>query len=131
MEKKVLHLPEMWNSEVYGFNHAIVVESRKMLYISGQNGMDKDGNIVGKDFESQCRKTFENLKIILHGAGADFRNIVKMTGYLTDLKGNLMAFGKISSEYFKGDLSTQTLVEVTSLALPDLNVEIDAIAVLE
>ncbi len=100
-----------------------------MLFIAGQNGLDKDARIVGKDFESQCRQSFENIGAILSSAGADFHNVVKVTGYLTDMK-NLEAFVKISSNYFKDDLPTQTLLEVKSLALPDLNVEVEAIAVL-
>ena len=114
----------------YGFAHGILVqEGKKMLFLSGQNGIDKEGKVVGKDFESQCTKAYENIGSIISAAGGNFANIVRVTAYVTDIK-NSEAFVRISSKFFKGDLCSQTLVEISALAFPDLNVELEAIAII-
>ena len=107
----------------------LVEEGRKTLFIAGQTGMDKSAQIVGKDFDSQCRQAFENTAMILKSANAEFHNIVKVTAFFTDIS-NLMTFGKLATDYFKGEFPAQSVFEVRSLALPGLQIEIEAIAVL-
>jgi len=120
----------VWDPKAYGFAHGILVqEGNKMLFLSGQNGIDKEGKVVSKDFESQCTKAYENIASIVAAAGGSLANVVRVTAYVTDIK-NADAFVRVSSNFFKGDLCSQTLVEVRALAFPDLNVELEAIAIM-
>ena len=42
--------------------YSYVVQQGNMLYVSGIPGMDYDkGELAGNDFESQARKSFENI----------------------------------------------------------------------
>lgn len=118
-----------WDSRIYGFAQATIIETTRTLYISGQNGISKDGKIVGKDFESQCTQSFENMSTILAKARTNFSNVVKVTAYFTNIS-SAPAYSTIASSYFKDHLPTQTLLEVRALALPDLVFEIEAIAAL-
>jgi enamine deaminase RidA (YjgF/YER057c/UK114 family) len=130
MNRKTIAPSEMWDPKKYGFAHAILVEEgKKLLFLAGQNGIDKEGNIVGKDFELQCRKSYENVETIVRSAGGTKKNIVRVTAYVTDMK-NADAFVKITTEFFGGEFTSQTLLQVGALAFPDLNVELEAIAVL-
>ena len=130
MRKQVISPPKIWNPTVFGFVHGFVVEEgKKLIFISGQNGIDVKGRVVSGGFDAQCSKTFENLGIILAAAGASPTNIVKLTAYVTDMK-NAAAFVRISKKFFKGENCPQTLVEVSALALPDLIVEVEATAIL-
>jgi 2-iminobutanoate/2-iminopropanoate deaminase len=120
----------VWDPKKYGFVHGISVEEgKKLIFVSGQNGIDTNGQVVSGDFEAQCSKSFENVSAILANAGCTPLNIVKLTAYVTDIT-NADAFVRISSEFFKGEFCTQTLVEVSALAFPELKVEIEAIAII-
>src|SRR5487761_1135363 len=102
MNRENLAPDGLWDSKPFGFTQAVVAEGSRMLFIAGQVGMNKVAEIVGKDFEVQCRQAFENIATILRHSDAGFHNIVKVTAFVTDIS-NLMTFGKIAGEYFKGE----------------------------
>ncbi len=85
--------------------------------------------IVGaNDFDAQLAQTMANIDRVLAAGGSDRSRIVKVTIYLTDMAN----FGKIVDarhRYFSAPYPADTIVEVRSLALPELMVEIDVIAV--
>ena len=129
MRKEILAPGKVWDSKPLGFAHGISVEEgKKLVFVSGQNGIDLQGKVVSDDFSAQCKKAYENLGEILTTAGGRPSNVVRLTAYVTDIK-DMDAFVKISSEFFKGDLCSQTLVEVSALAFPELKVELEATAV--
>ena len=129
MERKNVAPSSLWKSEVFGFSHGILSEGKKVLFISGEAGINKDVKVV-EGFEAQCRLTFDSIDAVLKEVGASFHNVVKITGYLTDLQNNLTTFGSIAGQYFKGEHPAQTLIEVKGLALPGMQVEVEAVAVL-
>jgi enamine deaminase RidA (YjgF/YER057c/UK114 family) len=129
MERKTISPSSLWKTEPFGFSHGVISEGKRVLFISGEAGIDKDVKVV-EGFESQCKLAFESIEAVLKEAGASFHNVVKITGYLTDLQKNLATFGSIAAQYYKGDFPAQTLIEVKGLALPGMQVEIEAIAVL-
>jgi 2-iminobutanoate/2-iminopropanoate deaminase len=56
-------------------------------------------------------------------------NLVKMTIYLVDIKNNTEVW-RARREFFSGDFPASTLVEVRSLAKPEVLVEIETVAYL-
>src|SRR5436190_12443567 len=44
------------------------------------------GTIVSYDIEKQCRAVFENVRLVLEDAGADWNDIVDVTVFLTNMK---------------------------------------------
>jgi reactive intermediate/imine deaminase len=98
------------------------------LFLSGQASIGADGSIVGiGDFDAQLAQTFANIGTVLAAAGSDLSRVVKVTIYLTDMAN----FPKIVAgrqRYFTPPYPADTTVEVKSLALPELMVEIDVIA---
>lgn len=66
---------------------------------------------------------------MLEQAGAGFDAVVKLGVYLTDI-GRLRDFGRIRDEFVvTSEPPASTAVEVSSLALPGMMIEVDAIAV--
>jgi enamine deaminase RidA (YjgF/YER057c/UK114 family) len=83
---------------------------------------------VAGGFEAQTIKTFENIKLVLEAAGASLKDVVKITVYVTDMD-NIIKFREIRARYFSPPMPASTGVEVSRLILPELLVEIEAIAV--
>ena len=99
-----------------------------MLFLSGQAAIDGVGNIVGKDdFDAQLEQTFTNIDQVLAAGNSDRSKIVKVTIYLTDMS-NFPKIVEARRKYFTAPYPADTIVEVRSLALPELLVEIDVIA---
>ena len=102
-----------------------------LIFVSGQTAIDLDGTIVGVgNFDAQAEQTFKNLAEVLEAGGSSLAKIVKVTIFLKDM-GN---FGKIvglREKFFTPPYPADTIVEITSLALPELEIEIEAIAMVE
>jgi len=116
-------------SKPNGYTHAVEAGGGRTLYVSGQVSLDASGKVVGAgDFEAQTRQVFENVKAALAAAGASLAQVVKITVFVTDLSG-VAAFRKLRNEYFPKDPPASSLVKVAGLVLPELLIEIEAIAV--
>ncbi|MEM7666909.1 MAG: RidA family protein [Pseudomonadota bacterium] len=99
-----------------------------LVFLSGQAAIAEDGSIVGhNDFDLQLGQTFANIERVLQAAGSDLSKIVKVTIYLTDMA-NFPKIVEARKRHFTAPYPADTTVEVTSLALPELMVEIDVIA---
>lgn len=100
------------------------------VFTSGQIPLDPaTGELVGGDFEASARRVFENLKAVLHSAGADFGDVVKATVYLTDLS-DFPKLNTVYAEYFGDHKPARSTVGVAALP-KGAPVEIDLIAELE
>ncbi len=87
-----------------------------------------DGSIVGAgDFDAQLAQTFANIEKVLAAGGSDLSKVVKVTIYLTDM-GNFPKIVEARKRWFTPPYPADTTLEVRSLALPELMVEIDVIA---
>ena len=99
-----------------------------LVIVSGQTAMDEHGQLVGVgDFDAQAEQTFRNLSRVLEAGGSSLSRVVKVTIFLTDMSN----FGKIvelRGRWFTAPYPADTIVEVSSLALPELELEIEAIA---
>ena len=113
-----------------GYSHVAEVSGGRTIYIAGQVAFDKSGSVVGKrDFAAQATQVFENLKLALAAVGATFDNVVKVNTYVTDMS-QIQTLREIRAKYYGKNAPASTLVEIGSLANPDLMIEIEAIAVI-
>jgi reactive intermediate/imine deaminase len=110
------------------YSNAVRVSAGPLLFISGQVAIDKVGKVVGKgDLRAQAEQVLENIRLILKANRADMRDVVQVIVYVTDIR----AFHDISDirlRYFPQNGPSSTIVEVSALALPDLMIEISAVA---
>jgi 2-iminobutanoate/2-iminopropanoate deaminase len=127
VEKRQVN-PWTWQDQ-FGFSQAWRVDdAQAVIFVSGQGPLSAEGEIVGDDFETQTRQTFENLHTVLEQAGASLDSVVKLTVFLTDI-GTLRDFGRIKAEFISGRQPASTAVQVGALALPAMMIEVEAIAV--
>jgi reactive intermediate/imine deaminase len=100
-----------------------------ILLISGQAAISPEGEIVGVgDFDAQAEQVFRNLERVLRAGGSSLRNVVKVTIFLTDMA-NFPKIVELRGKWFTPPYPADTIVEVRALALPELEIEIEAIAV--
>jgi len=115
-----------------GYTHVVTTEARKTIYISGQIGVDSQGH-VANGLRAQTTQVFENLKTALASVGATFDDVVKVTTLIVNYKPEDRAvLREVRSQYFNAaQPPASTLIGVQALALPELLIEIEAIAALE
>ena len=92
--------------------------------------LDPAGKIVSYDIETQCRAVFENVRLVLEDAGADWNDIVDVTVFLTNMKKDFPIYNRFYADYFAGagkPNPTRTTIEVTALPTP-IAIELKVIA---
>jgi reactive intermediate/imine deaminase len=100
-----------------------------LLFVSGQAAISPEGELVGLgDFDAQAEQTFRNLERVLAAGGSSLDRIVKVTIFLTDMA-NFPRIVDLRGRWFTPPYPADTIVEVSSLALPGLELEIEAVAV--
>lgn len=112
--------------DTYHFSQATRVGDT--IWVSGQVGIGPD-MAPGKGMEQQATFAFEGLKAVLAEAGATLADVVELTTFHIDLRGEMSAFAAVKDRYFPDRYPSWTAVGVTQLALPELTVEIRAVAV--
>lgn len=89
--------------------------------------VDANGSVVAHDIVSQCHSVFENVRLILEDAGFCLEDVVDVTTFLTDMKGDFASYNKVYAEYFPTARPARTTVEVTALPTP-IAIEMKVIA---
>jgi reactive intermediate/imine deaminase len=99
-----------------------------LLFVSGCAALGDDGSVVAPgDVVAQTRVVHEYLGAALRAGGSDFAHVLKVTVYLRDVADRI-AVNEVRKEFFGDALPASTLVEVSSLVLDGLLVEVEAIA---
>ncbi|HEX4181718.1 MAG TPA: RidA family protein [Caulobacteraceae bacterium] len=110
----------------YHFSQATRVGD--MIWVSGQVGIDTNLRPAA-DLAEQARLAFLGLKAVLEAAGSTLGDVVELTTFHIDLRGGSAEFGAVKDEFFPANYPSWTAVGVTQLAMPELLVEIRAVAV--
>lgn len=106
------------------------VQYGSLIFISGCVPLDRNSNVVGDNASDQTRQVLENMGSILRAAGANFQNVLKVTVYRTQI-GDRVSINPVRKEFLGEDRPASTLIEVSALALPNIKVEVDAVAGLD
>ncbi len=101
------------------------VKSGGFLFISGQASVDLEGTIIAGSFEEECRRSFENLRRVVEGAGLTMEKVVQVRNYVGDQK-DLARFNEIYREYFTEPYPARTTL-IGCLGTV-LKFEVDAVA---
>ncbi len=113
------------------FHIALGYRTGNLVFLSGQTALDEHGTVVGEgDFDAQADQTFKNLKRVLEHAGSGMERIIKVNIYLTDMS-NFPKIVELRAKHFKRPWPADTITGVTALALPELMIEIEAIALVD
>lgn len=112
------------------FSHVVRVRGAgDLVFTSTITALDRDWNVVGDTIEEQTRFTIEQLKICLAEAGASISDVVSVTWYLVDID-DMPRVAKVREEMFEGCRPASGSIPINKLLVPELMLELSAIAVL-
>lgn len=111
------------------YSQAVAVPNGKMVFTSGQIGLDpKTNELVSDNFEAQVRQCFANLSAVINAAGGSLENIVKFNLYLTDLS-KFASVNAIMTELMPQPYAARSTLGVASLP-KNAQFEVEAILVI-
>jgi len=103
------------------------VRAGDFIYVSGQVPVDPaTQQVVSGGIAVETRRVLENVQLILKGCGAQMSDVVRCTVFLADGK-DFAAMNAVYAEFF-GEAKPARSTVVTGFAIPNIKVEIDAIA---
>jgi 2-aminomuconate deaminase len=105
------------------------------LFVSGTSARRGDNTIAGAEVDSlgttrldiraQTRAVIENIRDILHSAGAQLHDVVEISTYLVNMN-DFGGYNEVYGEFFGYDGPARTTVAVHQLPHPHLLIEITA-----
>ena len=114
-----------------GFSHAVSAAASRMVFLAGQVGMDRDGQVVSGGVVAQFEQALANLLTALAAAGGQPGDLVSLTIYIVDLA-DYQAHGKQIGAAWRrlvgAEYPATAGVEVTRLWDPEALVELQGIA---
>ena len=100
------------------------------VFIAGMTARGGEfDSIDGAGAYSQARIIFTKIKSLIEAAGGAMADVVKVNIFVTDIDQRQEVW-RARREFFSGDFPVSTLVEVSALALPEMEVEVEAVAIL-
>ncbi len=130
MRRRKIGGPE-FGTRTGAFSHAYAVDlgGAEAIYVAGLLALDPHGAIVGgADTARQAEYIYGLIERILSSAGATLDDVVKTTGFLTDIR-DYPAVNEVRNKVFAGREPASTIVEVSKLVHPAARIEIEAVAI--
>ena len=131
MPKEYTNPDSLFRSLDYGFSQIVAADGGKTIYISGQTAWDRQRQIIGgTDLAQQARQALRNVQAAVGGTLAD---VVALRIYIVNYRPEQAdAVGDALREFFPEEKRpASTWIGVSTLAVSDFLIEIEATAVLE
>lgn len=107
-----------------GYSPGVAAAGTRVVFVSGQGPDD-----VQVDMETQLRQTMDHIGLVLAEAGATWEHVVMIRAYFVHLTRDLPVYRKVRLDYLKEPFPASTAVGIAELAIPGLEIEIEAIAI--
>ena len=134
MPKEHINPKSLFPSVQHGFSQIVTARGGKTVYISGQTAWDAEKRIIGgKNLGEQTRQALRNIRTAVEAAGGNLTDVVSVRIYFVNY--NPLDAGQVGEafrEFFPRECPpASTWIGVSSLAVEDFLIEIEAIAVVE
>lgn len=104
------------------YSHA--VKNGNRLYLSGFTAFRTEAQ--GQSLETQANAILEQIKTVAADEGTDMSSLLKVTIFITDFS-QAIELRKVLGLHHGGYFPASSLVKVSKLFSPELNIEIEAI----
>ena len=134
MPKERLNPSSLFPSLELGFSQVLAASGGKTIYISGQTAWDKDKQLIGgTDLGQQARQALRNVQIAIEAAGGTLSDIVALRIYIVNYRPDQAeAVSAALREFFPEEKRpASTWIGVSTLAVPEFLIEVEATAVRE
>lgn len=122
--------PDTVAAPIGRYTHAIeTAPNARMLHISGQVGMSRDGKIA-QGCTAQAEQIWRNIEAILAAAGMKLTDLVRVNTFLVNAA-DTPASRTVRQQFLGEHRPASTLLVISALAAPDYLIEIEATAVKE
>lgn len=103
------------------------IRTGEFVTVSGQVAL-KNGKVTGLgDSKAQAEQCFANIAAALQEAGAALSDVINLRCYLVG-SDSYAGYGAVKNELFKDNPPCSTAVIISGLLLPDLLMEVEAVA---
>jgi enamine deaminase RidA (YjgF/YER057c/UK114 family) len=114
------------------YSHLAIGRGSRLIFVAGQVGLDRDGDLAGDEHASQAQQAFRNVAAALEAAGASVRDVAKLTTFVVGHHAELIQPIMAARASVFGDHSpANTYVGVEKLIRPELLIEVEAVAVVD
>jgi 2-iminobutanoate/2-iminopropanoate deaminase len=138
MKVEPIHHVPMRTEYKSPFSAAYSIEGGRLIFFSGcctvptyhkhPHDPDDERQWLAGDFREQTERTFVHIKEILDAAGAQMKDVMKLTIFTTQMDGQNI-LNEISARYFGNDNPpARSLIGVPTLAHPGMLIEIEGVA---
>ncbi|TXR53681.1 RidA family protein [Reinekea thalattae] len=119
----------LYDATPNGMSQATISTEHGLVFVSGQVDWSVEHEISANSIAGQARAAFENLKLALEAAGSSLNHLLQVRIYVRGEVSEYMAeLGPVLKEYLESSKPALTGVGVSSLAAPELLIEIEAVA---
>jgi enamine deaminase RidA (YjgF/YER057c/UK114 family) len=127
MKKRINYSSGAVWEDIVGYSRAVRVDD--LIEISGTTSVDGDKVIAAGDPYEQTKVIIEKFSSVLKEAGGSISDVVRVRIYIVNID-HWEKISKAFSEQFQFIKPAATMVQVSSLILPELLVEMEATAML-
>ena len=134
MPKEHINPETLSPSVPHGFSQVIATNGGKTIYISGQTAWNAEKRLVGgNSLEAQAKQALQNVRHAVEAAGGSLADVVALRLYVVNYRpADANSLGGVLREFFPGlHPPASTWIGVSSLAVADFLIEIEAVAVME
>ncbi len=134
MPKEYTNPDSLFRSLEYGFSQIVAATGGKTVHISGQTAWNTQRQIIGgTDLAQQARQALRNVQAAVEAIGGTLADVVALRIYIVNYRPDQAdAIGGALREFFPEEKRpASTWIGVSTLAVPEFLIEIEATAVLE
>lgn len=134
MSKEYVNPAALFSGLKYGFSQIVTSVGGRTVYLSGQTPFNAQEQIVGTTRQEQMRQALKNIQTAMEAIGGSLKDVVSLRIYIVDYNPdtemNVIADG-LKEFFADSNPPATTWIGISSLAVKDFLIEIEAVAVLE
>jgi len=121
------HTPDTIRPPFAQYVHGVEIPAGfRLLVCSGQLGVTPEDTIPD-DAEAQADQCFANIREILRSADMSADDVVRLNAFVTD-RAHLAAYMRARDRFIGARAPASTLMIVSGFTVPELKVEVEALA---